>query len=95
MVNMIGFHHRDPEYNTAGYGDPGHYFHVRETPTIPNPQRAVVRFPCGRAMFESAVHATEYLNHPGDIGHAARFYIEFLNGGPRRAALELANGEPQ
>lgn len=75
MVNMIGFHPPSPNYNAAGYGEPGHYFSSRETSG-----GTLVRFPCGRALFTSPEEARAFLGHPGDIGHAARYYLE------RRAA---------
>lgn len=80
MVNMIGFHHKEPEYNTAGFGQEGHYLTLRLKPTKQFPVRAVVSFPCGRAVLNSPGHAVEFLNHPGDVKHAARYYLDAVVG---------------
>jgi hypothetical protein len=57
------------------YGEPGHEFRMRERPTADKPLRAIVGFPNGRAVFDSPEEALEYLEHPGDVQHAARFYL--------------------
>lgn len=70
---MIGFAPKSPEYNTAGYGEPGHYFTLRAMGT-----RVKVTFPCGSAVFDGPQDAEGFLGHPGDIGHAAAFYLDGL-----------------
>jgi hypothetical protein len=80
MVNMVGFHHKEPVYNTSSFGEEGHYFQIRWVPTDESPLRAVINFPGGRAVFQSAEHAGLFTDHPGDIPHAARFYLSELEG---------------
>jgi|AntAceMinimDraft_13_1070369.scaffolds.fasta_scaffold114339_2 hypothetical protein len=93
MVNMIGFHHKEPEYNTAGFGQPGFYMHMRAKPTEQFPLRAVLRFPCGRATFYSVEHAREFLHHPGDVKHAAAHYLDSLLGGTSNARVACMDEE--
>lgn len=76
MVNMVGFHHKEPTYNTASFGQPGFYFRIKPRPRAEHPDRATVFFPCGWATFNSIEDASLYLEHPGDVPHAARHYIE-------------------
>jgi len=73
-----------PRYNTAGYGEPGHFFRIRAIPTWACPDRARVTFPCGHATFDSADDARVYLDHPGDTPHAARAYLAWLEAGGTR-----------
>lgn len=80
MVNMVGFHHKEPTYNTAKFGEPGFYMRLRPRPKPSAPFRATVFFPCGWATFDSIEDAGLYLNHPGDVPHAARYYIEQIEG---------------
>lgn len=79
MVNMVGFHHREPEYNTATVNEPGHYFQILKRPTDEFPQRAIVSQPCSRKVFYSAMDAGMH----GFVGEdliAAAFYLKWLNG---------------
>jgi len=60
------------------FGEPDHYLRMRPKPTDDKPLRAIVNFPNGRAVFDSPEDALLYLNHPGDVKHAARFYLDAL-----------------
>jgi len=71
MVNMIGFAPPSPHYNTAGFGEPGHYFTLHPKGN----ESAVVAFPCGTAFFASPEDARSFLGLPGDVGRAAAFYL--------------------
>jgi len=71
MVNMIGFAPPSARYNTAAFGEPGHYFSLRRK----GGDAAIVAYPCGTAFFVSRDDARAFLKHPGDVGHAARFYL--------------------
>jgi len=58
------------------FGEEGHYFAMRSKATAEKPLRAMVSFPNGRALFDSPKHAKEFLEHPGDVKHAARYYLD-------------------
>ena len=60
------------------FGDPDHWFAFRSKATAELPQRATVAFPNGRALFDSPADALTYLEHPGDVKHAARHYLEIV-----------------
>jgi hypothetical protein len=79
MVN-IGFSAPTPVYNTAAFGEPGHFFRLHMRPTKAHPARAMVTFPCGTALFDDADDARAHFDNPGDIGHAAQFYLANLGG---------------
>lgn len=79
MVNMVGFHHKEPEYNTAGVGEPGHYFQILKRPTDEFPQRAIVSQPCSRTLFYSARDAVIH-RLAGEEVIAAVFYLKWLDG---------------
>lgn len=57
MVNMIGFHHREPVYNTAAPGEPGFYINELSRPNDEFPERAIMSSPCTRCLIESPEHA--------------------------------------
>lgn len=75
MVNMVGFHHREPEYNTAGVGEPGYYVNIYPTPTKYYPLAARVRTPTGGIIFYTPDEATEWLDTPHQ--HMAETYIKW------------------
>lgn len=79
MVNMIGFHHKEPEYNTAAVNEPGHYFQILKRPTGEFPQRAIVSQPCSRKLFYSAMDAGMHGFADEEFIEAA-FYLKWLNG---------------
>lgn len=62
--------------NFPAFGEDGHYFAMRSKATDEKPLRAMVSFPNGRALFDSPTHAAEFLEHPGDVKHAARYYLD-------------------
>lgn len=78
MVNMIGFHHREPEYNTAGPGEEGYYVKVRPLPTSEHPKRAKVSTPCGHGVFYDADDAQEFMETPHR--EMAEAYMEWMHG---------------
>ena len=101
MVNMVGFHHKEPEYNTATVNEPGHYFQILKRPTEESPQRAIVSQPCSRTLFYSAMDAGMY-GFAGKELIAAAFYLKWLMGDvPDRleygtpAYVELMEGEDE
>lgn len=61
------------------FGDPDHWFEMRSKATAELPLRSIVSFPNGRAMFDSPADADTYLEHPGDVKHAARYYLEHVS----------------
>lgn len=75
MVNMVGFHHKEPEYNTAGVGEPGYFVKIRPTPTAQYPLRARVRTPTGGIIFYTPEEATEWSDTPHR--HMAETYIKW------------------
>jgi len=75
MVNMVGFHHKEPSFNTAAYGEPGWFIRIRRMPTDAHPLRAVVTTPCMHAAFNTPNEARDFLDHPGDVWQAAQFYL--------------------
>lgn len=79
MVNMVGFHHKEPEYNTATVNEPGHYFQILKRHTDEFPQRAIVSQPCSRTLFYSAMDAGMRGFAGEDLIEAA-FYLKWLNG---------------
>ena len=79
MVNMVGFHHKEPEYNTATVNEPGHYFQILKRPTEEFPKRAIVSQPCSRKVFHSAMDAGLRRFAGGELIEAA-FYLKWLNG---------------
>ena len=64
--------------NFPSFGEPGHYLNMRLRPTDEQPLRAIVSFPNGRATFDSPQDALLFLEHPGDVKHAARHYLNNL-----------------
>ena len=60
------------------YGEPDHYFRMRPAATDEKPLRAIVNFPNGRAVFDSPEEALRFLDHPGDVKHAARYYLDSI-----------------
>lgn len=84
MVNMVGFHHKEPTYNTATYGQEGWYVKVMPRPTAKHPLRALVSSPCARGVYEDIDHARLWANHPGEAPHLVTAYIEWAEsaGGP-------------
>ena len=77
MVNMIGFHHREPEYNTAGPGEEGYYIKIRPLPTLEHPKRAKVSTPTGHGIFHNFDDAQQFM----DTLHRdmAETYMEWLS----------------
>jgi len=65
--------------NFPSFGEPGHYLTMRLKPTEQKPLRAIVSFPNGRAAFDSPREALLFLEHPGDVKHAARYYLDNLD----------------
>lgn len=84
MVNMVGFHHREPQYNTALYGQPEHYFRILKRPKDGYPDRAYVSNPCGRFLYDNEEDAKAMIKEEPIQACAARFYIFYLHGGPDR-----------
>ena len=80
MVNMIGFHHREPTFNTAGFGEPGWFLNMRLAPTSEFLFRAMLTTPCAHALFRSPEEASAFTGHPGDVKHMAKHYIEYWKG---------------
>ena len=78
MVNMVGFHHEEPKYNTATFGEEGYYCHIRHAPTPGHPWRAFVLTPTARAMFESPQYAKAWANHPGSFPHMVAKYRKWV-----------------
>lgn len=60
------------------FGEPDHYLLMRLKPTDAKPSRAIVSFPNGRAVFDSPADAEQFLEHPGDVKHAARYYLDHI-----------------
>ena len=78
MVNMIGFHHREPEYNTAGPGEDGYYCRVTPMPTPDLPHRARASTPTGHGIFHDFDDAQQFMDTPHrDMAEA---YTEWLYG---------------
>ena len=78
MVNMIGFHHREPEYNTAGPGEDGYYCRVTPMSTPDFPHRARVSTPTGHGIFHGFDDAQQFMDTPHrDMAEA---YMEWLHG---------------
>lgn len=75
MVNMIGFHHKEPRYNTAMAGQQGFFIARRNLPTDQHPERARLHSPTAHAVFTDAEHARLYLEHPGTLPHLSRAYL--------------------
>ena len=85
MVNMIGFHHREPEYNTAGPGEDGYYCRVAPIPTPDFPHRARVSTPTGHGIFHDFDDAQQFMDTPHrDMAEA---YMEWLHGRSTREDL--------
>lgn len=84
MVNMIGFHHQEPRYNTAGFGQDGWFASLR-----PRGERLHCATPCARASFGSARPSESYTEHPGDISILARLAIRLRP----TAAVHLSSGQ--
>ena len=76
MVNMIGFHHKEPTYNTSRIGDPEWFMVIRHTPGF---TKCIT--PCARAKFTVDNPATLYTEHPGDIGLIAQAIVSGLPSG--------------
>lgn len=77
MVNMVGFHHKEPVFNTAGIGEPGFFMRLHPLPTAEHPLRAKVTFPTGHAVFRDPAHALPWLDpdrHSEEIIAAAHYY---------------------
>ena len=80
MVNMIGFHHRAPEYNTAGPGEEGYYMKIRQLPTPEHPKRARVSTPCGHGIFRDFDDAQQFMDTPHrDMAEAYAEWLEKEN----------------
>ena len=77
MVNMIGFHHREPEYNTAGPGEEGYYIKIRPLPAPEHPNRAKVSTPCGHGIFYDVNDAQGFAGTPH--WDMAEVYMEWLH----------------
>lgn len=90
MVNMVGFHHREPEYNTAIYGEEGHYFRILHRPRAGLPDRMLVSNPCGWSLFNNENDAVDMMAEDPIQKPAGKFYIRHLHGGPER----IECGEP-
>lgn len=78
MVNMIGFHHKEPAYNTAAPGEPGFYVQELPRPTADHPDRALMTTPCTRLVINDADHARQIIakDNPGAFPLLAREYLE-------------------
>lgn len=61
MVNMIGFHHQEPVYNTAAPGEPGFYIRELPRPTHELPDRVIMSTPCTRLVINSPEHARQII----------------------------------
>lgn len=72
---MIGFHHREPEYNTATPGEPGYFVNIYPTPTEQYPLAARVCTPTGGISFFTPEEATDWLDTPHR--HMAETYIKW------------------
>lgn len=79
MVNMVGFHHREPVYNTAGPGEPGFYIEVAPRPTDEHPLRALLYTPTARAIWDSPEHARNWANHDGTLALLVERYLEWAD----------------
>lgn len=79
MVNMIGFHHREPIYNTSSYGEDGFYILSLDRPTAKYPDRKIMCSPTARLLLNDIDEARLYTNHPGNIPHLAKEYIKILS----------------
>lgn len=75
MVNMIGFHHKEPTYNTAAPGQPGFSIRRIDKPMPEYPLRAKMFSPTAWALFIGPEDAEQYLDHPGAIPYLARAYL--------------------
>lgn len=78
MVNMIGFHHKEPTFNTSKSGESGFYIRELPRPTTEHPDRVIMSSPCTRGVIYSADHARQIIakNNPGDFPLQARAYLE-------------------
>lgn len=79
MVNMIGFHHKEPTYNTATPGQEGFYINVKPRPTDEYPQRARVSTPTAWATFNSPDHARVWADHPGSFPLMVTEYLKWAS----------------
>ena len=79
MVNMVGFHHKEPVYNTTKHGEPGWFIRVIPMPSR-GPLSAKVVTPCAHGVWDDPEDAKRWLHHPGDIPHLAAAYIEWARG---------------
>lgn len=52
---------------------------IKAKPTPDHPNRMMVMFPSGHAVFNDREHAMEFNEHPGSIGPAARAYLATVN----------------
>ncbi len=81
MVNMVGWHHKEPEYNADHYGEPRWFINHRAKPTDEHPQRAIIYTPVAHAVFRNGSHARLFTEHPGDIAVMAHYYLELVGEG--------------
>ena len=93
MVNMVGFHHEEPKYNTAIFGEEGYYVHIRHAPTASHQLRAFVSTPTARAMFDNPRDARNWATHPGSLPHMVAKYLKWasaINSQPNQPHTEAA-----
>lgn len=88
MVNMVGWSHRDPDYNTDHYGEPQWFIQHRVKPTCEYPQRMFIHTPVAHAVFRDGQHARLFTDHPGDIAVMAHYYLELI-GEPEQHPYEF------
>lgn len=78
MVNMIGFHHKEPVYNTAGPGEGGFYIEVVAKPTALHPLRARVYTPTAYATWDSPEQAKLWADLPGSMPVMVDAYLKWV-----------------
>lgn len=49
---------------------------IKAKPTAKFPDRMMVTFAGGHAVFNNRIHAEEFTGHPGGIGRAALMYLD-------------------
>lgn len=75
MVNMIGFHHQEPKYNTSIEGEPGYFVKIQPAPTSEYPLCARLSTPTGGIIFYTPAEAEEWLDTPHR--HMAETYVKW------------------
>lgn len=90
MVNMVGFHHKEPVYNTAIPGEPGFYVHIKSRPTSTHPHRARVSTPTAFAIWNDAEEAKRWADHPGTFPVMVRAYLDWLEPDPDEIPGQMA-----